>query len=77
MEAYKFETTVLKNGIIKIPEIDKYRNQRVQIIIIPEEVKQEKSKGEHIEEFINSWVGRFSDIDTDDIRYNAIMDKHK
>ncbi len=78
MEAYKFETTVLDNGIIQIPEIARYKNQKVQIFIIPEySIKEENEKNDiqHVEEFINTWVGHFADIETDDIRYNAIMGK--
>ena len=77
MEAYKFETTVLENGVIKIPEIAKYQNQKVQIFLVPEYAIQEKNKEQHIEEFLNKWVGYFSEIETNDIRYNAIMQKHK
>jgi hypothetical protein len=29
MEAYKFATTVLENGIIKIPELSGYADQKV------------------------------------------------
>ncbi len=78
MEAYKFETTVLENGVIQIPEIAKYKNQKVQIFLIPDySVQEEKNNEQHVEEFINTWVGYFSDIETDDIRYNAIMKKEK
>lgn len=80
MEAYKFETTVLDNGIIQIPEIAKYKNRKVQIFLIPEpsiKEENENSNIQHVEEFINTWVGHFSDIETDDVRYNAIMGKDK
>ncbi len=80
MEALKFETTILENGIIQIPEIAKYKNQKVQIFVIPENFlleKSEKSNEQYIEEFINTWVGKFSVIETDDIRYNAIIGKDK
>ncbi len=78
MEAYKFETTVLDNGVIQIPEMAKYKNKKVQVFLIPEYSIQEGNKQnniQHVEEFINTWVGYFSDIETDDIRYNAIMGK--
>ncbi len=80
MEAYKFETTVLENGVIQIPEMARYKNQKVQIFLIPDnsiEEDDEKSNIQHVEEFINTWVGHFSEIETDDIRYNAIMGKDK
>ena len=34
MEAYKFETIVLEDGVIKIPEISKFANRSVEIIIV-------------------------------------------
>lgn len=34
MEAYKFETTVLENGMIKVPEFSKFVNQKIEIFII-------------------------------------------
>jgi len=80
MEAFKFETTILENGIIQIPEIAKYKNQKVQIFLIPEfsiKEEEEKSNIQHVEEFINTWVGHFAEIETDDIRYNAILGKDK
>ncbi len=78
MEAYKFETTVLEDGVIRIPEIARYKNKKVQVFLIPDSYIQEnkeKNNIEQVEDFINNWVGYFSDIDTDDIRYNAIMGK--
>nr|VFK15901.1 MAG: hypothetical protein BECKLPF1236A_GA0070988_101356 [Candidatus Kentron sp. LPFa]VFK31249.1 MAG: hypothetical protein BECKLPF1236C_GA0070990_101326 [Candidatus Kentron sp. LPFa] len=34
MEAYKFETTVLRNGIIQLPEISKFANCRIEVFIV-------------------------------------------
>lgn len=34
MEAYKFETTVLENGVLQIPEISKYKNQEIEVFIV-------------------------------------------
>ncbi len=33
MEAYKFETTVLEDGVIRIPEIANIRNKKVQVFV--------------------------------------------
>ncbi len=42
MEAYKFETIVLENGIIQIPEIARFAHHRVEIfIVVRPTVKQE------------------------------------
>jgi hypothetical protein len=34
MEAYKFETTVLKNGIIQISEMPQFASRLVEIFIV-------------------------------------------
>lgn len=34
MEAYKFETTVLENGVIKIPEISNLKNQKIEVFVV-------------------------------------------
>ena len=34
MEAYKFATTVLENGIIKIPELKDYADQKVEVFVV-------------------------------------------
>ncbi|MEN8122548.1 MAG: hypothetical protein ABFS35_19555 [Bacteroidota bacterium] len=77
MEAYKFETKVLENGIIKIPEISKYKNQEIEIIVMFKPIAKKAKQKKSIEEFFDKWGGYFSAIETNDERYNAIMDKHK
>lgn len=77
MEAYKFETTVLENGVIKIPEISKYKNQEIEVIVMfKPKTKQNKREKKSIDGFFEKWSGRFSKIKTDDARYNALMEKH-
>ncbi len=34
MEAYKFETTVLENGIIKVPQFEKYTNRKIEVFVV-------------------------------------------
>lgn len=36
-----------------------------------------KSKVQEVEEFLDKWYGFFSEIETDDVRYNAIIGKDK
>lgn len=77
MEAYKFETTILENGVIKIPEISRYKNYEIEIIVMFKPYKKQTSiKKKSIDDFFEKWSGRFSKIETDDIRYNALMEKH-
>ncbi|MFX0137295.1 MAG: hypothetical protein ACFFDN_26895 [Candidatus Hodarchaeota archaeon] len=59
MHAFKFETTVLDDGIIKIPEIRHLVNKKVEIFIVEKENQQAKSNRPKIsfEEFSNKWAG--------------------
>lgn len=77
MEAYKFETTVLENGIIKIPQFNKFENKRVQIVITLKEPEKITEKEKSLKEFFDKWGGFFSTVETDDIRYNYLMEKYK
>ena len=59
MHAFKFETTVLDDGIIKIPEIRYLVNKKVEIFIVEKENHQAKSNRPKIsfEEFSKRWAG--------------------
>jgi hypothetical protein len=59
MHAFKFETTVLDDGIIKIPEIRYLVNKEVEIFIVEKENQQIKFNQPKIsfEEFSNKWAG--------------------
>jgi len=75
MEAYKFETTILENGMIQIPNFQKLKSKKVEVLILYQLEKEPETKVKEAEEFINKWFGYFPIIDTDDIRYNAIIGK--
>jgi hypothetical protein len=76
MEAYKFETIIMEDGIIKIPELSAHKDHRIEVIVVlkPEKKKQTSNT---IEDFLAQWSGFFKIAETDDIRYNALMEKHK
>ena len=79
MEAYEFTTTITDNGVIKIPEISMYKNREVKIIVMfqkQDDFPEHEIKKKSIDEFFEKWSGKFSKIETDDIRYNALMEKH-
>lgn len=77
MEALKFETTVLENGIIKISELKGYTDQKVEVFIILKPQKKGKGKEEAIDTFISQWSGFFSLIETNDLKYNYLIEKYK
>ena len=77
MKTYKFETTVLENGMIQIPDFLKYKTQRVEIILMFKPQKKRIEKEKDVEDFLDKWFGYFPEIETNDVRYNAIIGKHK
>ena len=79
LQAVKY-TTVLENGIIKIPQLKKYKKQEVEIFIVlkPSKIKEHKEhKEQSISDFLDKWTGYFSEVETDDFRYNYLMEKYK
>jgi CRISPR/Cas system CMR-associated protein Cmr3 (group 5 of RAMP superfamily) len=77
MEALKFDTLVRKNGILKIPELENYVNQNVEVFVVIKSQKPIKSEEINISVFFEKWAGYFSEIKTDDIKYNYLIEKHK
>ncbi len=80
MEAYKFETTILENGVIQIPEFYRFQNRRVRISIetINDTKKELEEKRKILEDFFDTWGGFFPNSeDTDDDRYSYLMEKYK
>jgi len=77
MEALKFDTLVRKNGILKIPELENYVNQNVEVFVVFKPEQQIISVKADISAFFEKWAGFFKEITIDDIKYNYLMDKHK
>lgn len=79
MEAYKFETVVLEDGSIKLPKLKEFVNQKIELFFVVKNTSEEQKEEENqtIEEFLDEWTGFFSEVETDDFKYNRIMDKHR
>ena len=77
MEAYKFATTVLENGIIKIPELKDYIDQKVEVFVVIKPKKNIKLSNKTMDDFFIKWAGAFSIAQTDDVKYNYLMEKYK
>ena len=77
MEAYKFETTILENGTIRVPEFEKYKNKKIEIFVVfKPETHKEKSKIS-ADEFLANWTGFAKGIDPEDEKYNYLTEKYK
>lgn len=77
MEALKFETTVKENGILKIAALKEYRDQKVEVIVILKSKNKPLDKCAVLDDFFNQWSGYFPTIESVDLRYNQIMEKHR
>ena len=77
MEAYKFATTVLENGIIKIPELRAYADQKVEVFVVLKPKKNIKLDNKKMDGFFVKWAGVFTIAQTDDVKYNYLMEKYK
>ena len=52
MKAYKFETTVQDNGVIRIPEMIKFANQRVEVFVVVSSTTQDTKSTQPIAKFL-------------------------
>lgn len=81
MNAYKFETIVQDDGIIKIPEIRDLVNHKVEILIIDlSESNKEKKQFKTFKEFSKKWKGCLKGINIDNYkedRINHLKEKNK
>jgi len=77
METIRFDTMVRKRGIIRTPALENYVNQNVEVTIVVKEKSSISTVKSNISDFFDKWTGFFKIIDTDDIKYNYLMQKHK
>lgn len=79
MEAYKFETIVLENGIIQIPEISQFAHRPVEIFLILKQssTQAETNKQQIIEQFLEKWTGFLKGIDPDDAKLQYLRRKYE
>jgi len=77
METFKFDTLVRKNGILKIPELENYVNQNVEVFVVIKPENRIVYGKTNISVFFEKWAGFFKEITTDDLKYNYLMNKHK
>ncbi len=77
MEARKFATRVLENGILKIPELKNYQDQKVEVFVVIKPDDNNKQNNNSLNDFLTKWSGFFSTSDTNDPRYNYLIEKHK
>lgn len=77
LQAFKYNTTILKNGVIKIPQFENYVDQEIELFVVLKPRKHNKTKKSSVDALLEKWAGEFSEVETDDIKYNYLMEKHR
>ncbi len=75
MQAYKYETRISKTGQIKLPLTNQLFDKEVEIIIVPKQ--KTKSSELNISDFVDKWSGFLTNINSDDLKYQYLIDKYK
>jgi hypothetical protein len=75
MQAYRFETRITKNGLIKLPLSNQLFDKEVEIIILPKQ--GQKTEKLSSSDFINKWTGFLKDSNTEDLKLQYLSEKYK
>ena len=77
MEAYKFETIVLEDGKIQIPEIARFANRPVEIFIVIKQIEPlETEQAQTIDRFLAKWTGFLKGVNPDELKLQYIQEKY-
>lgn len=75
MLAYRFETKITKDGLIKIPISKKLFDKDVEIVILPK--RKKKITKSSSSDFIKKWSGFLSGLDIDGSKSAYLSEKYK
>jgi hypothetical protein len=75
MKTMRFKTRILEEGIIQIPYNTSLLNKEVEVIIFPQPEKEKKRMKAH--DFVKKWAGFIKSSNSEDPRYEYIMEKYK
>ena len=77
MEAYKFKTTIKEKGIIQIPEIARFVNQKIEVfIVVKPDAQVATQKKEAIANFLKQWQGFLKGFDADNLKSLYLEEKY-
>lgn len=79
MEAYKFDTMVLENGLIKIPEISQFANRAIEVFIVLKQspIQTDTRKTQDMEQFLEKWTGFLKGSNPDEAKLHYLQDKYE
>ena len=74
-DAYRFETTVQANGVLQIPEMARFYDHQVEIIVmVKPQIKQTIQL--RVEKFLDKWTGFLKDVDPDELKLQYLQEKY-
>lgn len=77
MEAYRFQTTIQKDGVVKIPEIAKWANQQAEIfVVIMPSASLETESAPLLTTFLEKWRGFLNGFDPDELKSQYLQEKY-
>lgn len=75
MKPLHFRTRITKSGTIHLPKNSSLVDKEVDVIIMPKMKRLEKSmKGK---EFVDKWAGLLNPLESDDSKFDYLMEKHR
>ncbi len=79
MEVYKFETTVLENGVIQLPEIAEFAHRPVEIFVVLKQtnISKKDKKQQSVTHFLEKWTGFLQERNPDDAKLHYLQEKYK
>nr|VFJ57300.1 MAG: hypothetical protein BECKFW1821B_GA0114236_103323 [Candidatus Kentron sp. FW] len=79
MQAYKFETTVLENGMIQLPEISGFADCQADVFIVIRQPDEQPgiTKGQSIARFLDKWTGFLEGGKPGDSKRQYLTEKYK
>lgn len=77
MEAYRFETKVQKDGVIRIPEISGLADRSVELfIVMKQSAEQTSDSASRMERFLDKWAGVVEGADSDQLKETYLKEKY-
>ena len=81
MEAYKFDAIVQENGVIQIPDIDRFAHHKIEVFIIVKPDFQPDTRIKPIvhgsvDSFLAKWRGFLKDVNPDEMKFQYLQEKY-
>lgn len=77
MTTYKFTTKILEDGTIKLPKDAVFSDEEVLITITSKQTQESAKLSTKAADFVQKWAGFMKGVDTDDAKYNYLLEKYK